>query len=200
MHTPSTWSFLCYRNDAGRNLIYSHLSALSKQGMMNLRRTLEHLRVKPQTSWDRPQASPLGNHMYVIRLEDENRTQHRLFGHHEIPRQAFVITLYGIEKDSHCAPSNYIALCPCRQCECLADPGTHKCACLEHVDALFPSWPSPHQPQPRLDARPRKTRLGSTQPSHQPGGHLGHVLRLCCGACKGLGSGFQTTQEIALRN
>jgi hypothetical protein len=58
MHTPSTWSFLCYRNDAGRNLIYPHLSALSKQGMMNLRRTLEHLRVKPQTSWDRPQASP----------------------------------------------------------------------------------------------------------------------------------------------
>ena len=101
--------------------------------------------------------------------------------------------------ESTATPSNYIALCPCRQCECLADPGTHKCACLEHVDALFPSWPSPHQPQPRMDARPRKTRLGSTQPSHQPGGHLGHVGRLRRRTCQSPGSGFQTTQEIALR-
>jgi len=41
MHTTSTWSFLCYRNDAARNLIYPQLSALSKQGMMNLRRPLQ---------------------------------------------------------------------------------------------------------------------------------------------------------------
>ena len=157
MTTPTTWTFLCYRNGSGRNQIYPQLRALSKQGTMNLRRTLEHLRVKPPSAWDRPQASPIGNHIYVIRFKDENRSQHRLFGHHESLYGEFVITLYGLEKDGNYAPPNYLTTCLRRQCECLAHPGTHKCACLEHGDALFPSWQPQFKPEPRLDARPRKS-------------------------------------------
>ena len=131
--------FFCYRNTVGKNLIDSHLRQLSKRASFNLRRTLEHLRVKPFHFWDRPHASPLGNHIYVIRFKDEQRTQHRFFGHHQAGQTVFVITLYGQEKDNHYEPSNYRRTCEHRQRECLADPRRHTCACLECDDPLFPA-------------------------------------------------------------
>ena len=154
MSLIENWKFLCYRNASGKNQISPHLVRLSKSGIMKLRRTLEHLQVKPQTAWSRPQASPTGNNIYVIHFTDENRTQHRLFGHHEITFQEFVITLFGVEKDGKYAPANYISICTDRKCECLAAPRKHKCSCLERGDALFPDWQTLPTKKPRLDARP----------------------------------------------
>ena len=157
MSLIENWKFLCYRNASGKNQISTHLARLSKSGMMKLRRTLEHLQVKPQTSWSRPQASPTGNNIYVIHFTDENRTQHRLFGHHEIIFQEFVITLYGVEKDGKYDPANYASICADRQCECLAEPAKHKCSCLARFDTLFPDGQTLPSKKPRVDARPGKS-------------------------------------------
>lgn len=130
MTVAIVWSYRCYKNATGRNQITSHLTGLTVKGRMQLRRTLEHLRTKPETLWIRPHASPAGNHIYVIRFHDENRTQHRLFGHHEASFAEFVITLYGVEKDRVYEPSDYLRICATRRGECASEPDKHKCSCL----------------------------------------------------------------------
>ena len=151
------WKFLCYRNASGKNQITPSLTALSKTGMMQLRRALEHLSVKPQTSWERPHASSAVNHIYVIRFRDENRTQHRLFGHHDLTGSEFVITLYGFEKDGKYEPSNYITISTTRRSECMANPGKHKCSCLQSSDSLFTTFDHKPQQITGLDARSGKS-------------------------------------------
>ena len=151
------WKFLCYRNASGKNQITPSLTALSKTGMMQLRRALEHLSAKPQASWERPHASPAGNHIYVIRFRDENRKQHRLFGHHDLIAPEFVITLYGFEKDGKYEPSDYITISATRRSECLASPSEHKCSCLQSSDSIFPAFDCDAPQVKGLDGRPGKS-------------------------------------------
>jgi hypothetical protein len=103
------WRFVYPLDQRGLSDVAAKLLGLSKKARANLRRTLEHLQVKPKSEWSRPWASPLKNHIYVIRFHDENRTQHRLFGRFD--EANFVVTLYGTEKDKQYDPVNYIALC-----------------------------------------------------------------------------------------
>jgi hypothetical protein len=92
------WTFRCYVDHRGMNVVLDWLSKLSPKARQNLKRTLEQLATKPKTAWERPHASPLGNHIYVIRFNDENRTQWRVYGEHEDERGCFVLTNYGTER------------------------------------------------------------------------------------------------------
>ncbi|WP_419465627.1 type II toxin-antitoxin system RelE/ParE family toxin [Burkholderia diffusa] len=88
-------------------MIDDWVKTLSKKARANFSRTRDHLRHQPPEQWDRPHASPLGNHIYVIRFRDENSTQHRAFGHFRSKNDAFVLTNSGIEKDNVYEPSTY---------------------------------------------------------------------------------------------
>jgi hypothetical protein len=93
-------------------------STISKRGLANLDRTLEHLCVQEKTEWSRPHASPLKNSIYVIRFKDENRTQHRIFGHFHGSSNVFVLSQTGIEKDGNYSPTNYLALAESHKLTC----------------------------------------------------------------------------------
>lgn len=101
------WKFHCFLDHRGKDVLADWHRTLSTKGRANFARARDQLKDQPKTSWDRPHASPLGNHIYVIRFKDENRTQHRAFGHFADEHHAFVITLYGEEKDGCYSPSNY---------------------------------------------------------------------------------------------
>src|SRR4051812_23098902 len=101
-----SWKFRCYVNARGEDIIDNWLERVSVVGKANLDRTLEHLRVQPKDRWSRPHASPLGDHVYVIRFKDQNRTQHRLFGYFDDQHSAFVISVPGIERDDVYEPAN----------------------------------------------------------------------------------------------
>ena len=79
----------------------------SKKAEAKFDRTLDHLQQSDKTDWSRPHASPIGDHIYVIRFTDENRRQLRIFGHFEDVEHCFVMTLTGGEKDDKYEPSNY---------------------------------------------------------------------------------------------
>ncbi|MDD2711304.1 MAG: hypothetical protein PHU77_00150 [Simplicispira sp.] len=80
----------------------------SKKAEAKFDRTLDHLVQQERASWSRPKASPLGDHIYVIRFEDENRKQLRVFGHFDDKQHCFVMTLSGGEKNDTYYPSNYL--------------------------------------------------------------------------------------------
>ena len=96
-------------HDRGTGVISEFVAgrACSKKAAAKFDRTLDHLVQVDKTSWSRPHASPLGDHIYVIRFTDENRTQLRVFGHFEDLEHCFVMTLSGGEKDDQYEPSNY---------------------------------------------------------------------------------------------
>jgi len=98
------WSFRCYVDEKGNNIIIEWLKNLSPKARQNLKRTLEHLAAKPRDAWSRPQASPLRDHIYVIHFKDENRTQWRIYGEHDDEHKCFVLTNYGTERDGQYDP------------------------------------------------------------------------------------------------
>lgn len=91
---------------------------------------MQHLETKPSHYWERPHASPLGNHIYVIRFRS-TQGQFRLFGHHDNELRAFVKTLHGTEKGGKYVPSNYEAIANRRMEECRAAGVRRTCPGLD---------------------------------------------------------------------
>jgi len=81
--------------DAGVITAFVAGRACSKKAAAKFDRTLDHLVQMDKASWSRPHASPLGDHIYVIRFRDENSAQLRVFGHFEDAEHCFVMTLSG---------------------------------------------------------------------------------------------------------
>lgn len=105
--THSSWQFRCKIDHRDRCVIKPWLAKLSTAGQASLDRTVQHLAPLPQEVWTRPQASKIGDNIYVIHLRDENRTQHRTFGHFHPSDHSAVLTLTGYEKDGTYFPDNY---------------------------------------------------------------------------------------------
>lgn len=127
------WRFHCFLSERGEDLIDSWHAGISKKGKAKLERTLEHLAVQEKTAWDRPNASPIGDHIYVIRFTDENRMQHRIAGHFHGISLAFVLTQPGYEKDNVYYPKNFAQLAKSHKSVCDSDfPGrTRPCFVLD---------------------------------------------------------------------
>lgn len=119
--TKKAWRFHCFLSERGTDVIDSWHSGISKKGRAKLERTLEHLAVQEKTEWDRPHASPLGDHIYVIRFSDENRMQHRIAGHFHGDSLAFVLTQPGYEKDDIYYPKDIVKLAKGHKVVCDSD-------------------------------------------------------------------------------
>ena len=104
------WLFRCMLSERNTCVIKSWLMKQSVKARANLDRTIEHLAPLPPQYWARPQASPIGDNIYVIHLKNENREQLRIFGHFSgkgTAEASFVMTLEGYEKDNVYHPQNY---------------------------------------------------------------------------------------------
>lgn len=132
------WNFHCLVSDRGVDATDKWKDGLSKTAQANLDRALEHLRFQKKTEWDRPHASPLGNHIYVIRFKDENRTQWRLFGHFYDEHDCFVATLGGTERDGIYFPAGYKDNCAREKSVCDKDFGKRTKPCLLGCDLCTP--------------------------------------------------------------
>lgn len=125
VHTPNqskrAWRFRCFKSVRGEDLIDRWHGKLSKKAQANLERTMEHLCVQDQSSWDRPHASSLGHHIYVIRFRDENRTQHRIAGHFHSESIVFVLTQPAVEKDDKYEPPNLLDIAKDNKSVCDGD-------------------------------------------------------------------------------
>jgi len=104
------WRFRCLHSARGEDLIDRWHKSLSKKARAKLERAMEHLCVQERTEWSRPHASPLGNHIYVIRFQDENRQQHRIAGHFHGSSNIFVLTQPATEKDDEYDPKNLTSI------------------------------------------------------------------------------------------
>lgn len=124
------WSFRCYQDHRGRNEIHLFLSTLDCKALIDLRRAMQHLQTKASQYWARPHASPLGNHIYVIRFKSA-QGQFRLFGHHDDNLRAFVITAHGVEKGRRYVPRNYEDIANRRMEQCRRDPQRFTCQGLD---------------------------------------------------------------------
>ena len=98
------WTYRCYVDHRERDVIDAWLCGLSKKAKARLLRTLEHLSAKPKDLWERPHASPLGDHIYVIRFTDENRSQWRIYGEHHDDSECFVLCCFGSERNNRYEP------------------------------------------------------------------------------------------------
>ena len=76
-----------------------------------------YLRQQPLQRWVRPEASPLGNHLYVIHFADQNRTQHRICGVAYPSYHVFVMCVTIVEKGGRYYPIDYEA----RTLECRSE-------------------------------------------------------------------------------
>lgn len=101
------WHFRCFIDHREICLVCDAIKPLSKTAKANMRVALQILSFQDKTEWNRPHASSIKNHIYVIRFKDENRTQHRLFGHFHDDRKCFVMSLKGTEKGNKYEPANY---------------------------------------------------------------------------------------------
>lgn len=101
------WNFHEILDRHSKGIVTAAGRDLGKKGEARLERALDQLRQVPKTSWTRPKASSLGNHIYVIRFKDAAQVQRRLFGHFRDSHYAFVMTLLGYEKDDVYHPSDY---------------------------------------------------------------------------------------------
>jgi hypothetical protein len=81
---------------------------LSKASQAKFDRALDQLKTLPKAYWSKPNpASSIGNHTFVIRFSDVNRSQLRVFGHFFDNHECFVMTANGYEKDNVYYPTNY---------------------------------------------------------------------------------------------
>lgn len=109
LRTPHTsWAFRLWLSPSGRNELSKWDAKLSTQGKARRNTAMKFLRVQPAERWSRPQASPLSDHVYVIRFHDETHSQHRLFGYFDLDHHAFVICFAGNEKDGVYHPADYV--------------------------------------------------------------------------------------------
>lgn len=112
------WRFRCLLSTRGEDLIDRWHSKISKRGRAKLERAMEHLAVQEKSEWTRPDASCIGNHIYVIRFKDENSTQHRIAGHFHENSNVFVLTQPVIEKDNEYDPRNFADLASDHKATC----------------------------------------------------------------------------------
>lgn len=130
---PEPWRFRCRIEARGTCAIKPWLKGISKKARAKLDAIIEHLAAQPKDSWSRPKACSLGNHIYVIHLQDETRKQHRIFGHFANDEQSFVMTLDGFEKDDTYHPSDYDTKAARHRNTCNSDTAryTRLCLCLD---------------------------------------------------------------------
>lgn len=95
---------------------------LSTKGKAKLDAKINQLKDKPKDMWLRPDASSIGDGVYVIHFSDENRTQHRPVGSFLDSYNSFVITIIAIEKDDKYKPKTYFATAKERFEHVLGDP------------------------------------------------------------------------------
>ena len=127
------WNYRCYVDDRGNNPVLTWLSALSKKAQANFKRNLEIIECLEIADWHKPSpTSYVNNHIYVIRFKDENRTQWRIYGHHNIEKKVFVLSFYGFEKGNRYEPSveQCVNVGSNRMEQCIADWDTRTCSCL----------------------------------------------------------------------
>ena len=105
--TSGRWNFHL-KHDIHKDKYFD--KTISKKGRAKFDAALDHLSIMAKDKWQRPHASPVNNSKYVIRFTDENRKQHRLFGHFYDKHSAFVITLTGYEKDNVYYPKDYVRI------------------------------------------------------------------------------------------
>lgn len=106
--TPlEAWEIRCYLRHSGKNDFVKWHAGLSKRAQVKLRTALQYLRYQPATRWTRPDAVALGDHVCVIHFSDENRTQHRVTGFHDVTNHVFVMCVIGFEKDGTYTPADY---------------------------------------------------------------------------------------------
>jgi hypothetical protein len=133
-----SWQFRCMIDQRDRCVIKPWLADLSLKGQASLDRAIEHLAQQPQQSWTRPHASKIGDNIYVIHCHDENRTQHRPFGHFHPADHSAVLTLTGYEKDNTYYPKNYVRTTADRCTQCNADHTRCTTRC-RYADAVIGS-------------------------------------------------------------
>jgi len=106
--TPAApWTFRLYLGANGRNDFTKWDAALSAAGKARRNGSMRFLRAEPPQRWDRPHASALGNHVYVIRFHDQTGFKHRLFGYFDLEHHAFVICVIGYEQGDKYHPDDY---------------------------------------------------------------------------------------------
>ena len=103
------WKIYWFIPSSGRNNFAKWDAKLSLKGRIKRNTALKYLRVEPLSRWTRPEASPLGNHLYVIHFSDENGAAHRMCGFIDLSNHAFVICVTMIEKDGKYNPDDYEA-------------------------------------------------------------------------------------------
>lgn len=104
------WKWFCFKDHKGNDVIDPWCKSLSGAARGKFSRSRDQLRGQPKQNWSKPQpASNVGDHIYVIRFSDENRMQHRVFGHFHDVQAGFVMTLTGYEKDYAYYPDTYRA-------------------------------------------------------------------------------------------
>lgn len=112
------------------------LSTISITGKANFDRAIEHLLPLPQQDWHKPHpASNIGDNIYVIRFRDENRKQHRVFGHAYHADYSFVMTLDGFEKDDEYHPDDYDATAAKNRDNCKSDHSARTIRCRYAAEA-----------------------------------------------------------------
>lgn len=128
--SPETpWAIYWYLTDSGRNNFTKWDAKLSLKGRVKRNTALKYLRVEPLSRWVRPEASPLGNLLYVIHFNDENSTAHRMCGFIDLAHHAFVICATMIEKDGTYNPNDYEARTLSSQIDVQADFDKHTLEC-----------------------------------------------------------------------
>lgn len=81
--------------------------ALTVKGRAKLATTLRYLVTEPSERWMRPKAVVLKDHVAVIHFSDENGMQHRITGYFDRKHHAFVMCVFGHEKDDQYQPGDY---------------------------------------------------------------------------------------------
>lgn len=123
------WRIYWYLTDSGRNVFSKWDEKLSVKARVKRNTALKYLRVEPLSRWTRPEASPLGNHLYVIHFNDENSTAHRMCGFIDLEHHAFVICATIIEKDGIYIPDDYEKRTLLAKENVLGDFDKHTCVC-----------------------------------------------------------------------
>jgi hypothetical protein len=123
------WAYYWYLTDSGRNNFIKWDARLSTTAKVKRNTAMKYLRVQPLSRWSRPEASSLGNHIYVIHFNDENRTSHRICGFVDLEHHAFVICATMIEKDGAYHPADYETKTLSAQINVQGNFGKHTLAC-----------------------------------------------------------------------
>jgi len=101
------WHWFCRIDDRGRDVIDEwHEKTLTRKARAYFERTRDHLSQVPLLNWRKPYASAPGNHIFVIRFEGESQMQWRVYGHIDLDRSAFVMTVPAYEKGNAYFPAD----------------------------------------------------------------------------------------------